>query len=139
MTNDKVCAEVYSILNVLGENYINKLPSKTYKAIENQKDDTYYPKYDANIDINKQGISKEALSIITLFNIKYWANEEKRDLLIKIIDKNKKKITQELDKRYENIFEANKTISAEETSLIQTKQSFWNKLISKIKGLFKKG
>lgn len=75
-------SEVYSILNMLGGNYITKLPSKLYQMIKEEKSDEYNPQYDSKISLDRQNIKKETLSMIALFHLNYWCNslEEKQEL-----------------------------------------------------------
>ena len=45
---NEIYSEVYSILNLLGDNYISRLPKKIYEIIENKRDFDYqeiYKKY----------------------------------------------------------------------------------------------
>ena len=41
-------SEVYEFINVLGNEYKNKIPEKLYLKIETKRDKTYIPKYDIN-------------------------------------------------------------------------------------------
>ena len=38
-------SELYAILQMLGKEYIDRIPRKIYKVIESRKDDTYNPVY----------------------------------------------------------------------------------------------
>jgi len=51
-------SEVYEILNMLGNYYIEKLPKKLYSLIENERDRDYTPQYDSNMSIATQNITK---------------------------------------------------------------------------------
>ena len=90
-TNDKVYSEVYSLLQLLGDEYIYKLPIKLVDFIKRKKDDSYNPTYSLTKDITSQGISKLALSMITLFNIKYWCTSAEKEIILnKLLDNEKK-------------------------------------------------
>ena len=63
----EIYSEVYGILNMLGKNYIEKLPSNLYKMIKQEKINEYNPQYDSSIALEQQNIKKESLSMIALF------------------------------------------------------------------------
>lgn len=75
-------SEVYCILNMLGENYIKRLPNSLYKIIRDSKSSTYNPQYSKEKSLNEQNIKRESLSMIALFHLNYWcnSNEEKEQL-----------------------------------------------------------
>ena len=49
----QVYSEIYSVLNLLGKNYINKLPTKLYQLISNKKNRDYIPQYTMDISLEK--------------------------------------------------------------------------------------
>ena len=59
----KVYSQVYSILQLLGNSYINKIPKKLYKLIDSQRDKDYNPKYNLEISFIEQNVNKRALAI----------------------------------------------------------------------------
>ena len=83
--------EVSYILDILGEEYKNKLPEKILKLIYTNKNDDY--KINLNFDITKNNIniSRNALIIISILNLKYWEYDElKKDKLKNLYAKNEK-------------------------------------------------
>ena len=88
----KINSEVLGVLNALGEEYINKLPSNLYNHLKNNSDDALIPKIDKNTPLNKMPISKEAQTYITLLNLQYFCEtpEEKETLMKRIIDNSNK-------------------------------------------------
>lgn len=134
--------EVSYILDILGEEYKNKLPKKILKLIYTNKNDDY--KINLNFDITKNNIniSRNALIIISILNLKYWEYDElKKDKLKNLYAKNEK-IYQNKINNYKNDNWLNKnkqTIEnkpVQETCLIPKKNnSLWNtikKFIRKI-------
>lgn len=134
--------EVSYILDILGEEYKNKLPEKILKLIYTNKNDDY--KINLNFDITKNNIniSRNALIIISILNLKYWEYDElKKDKLKNLYAKNEK-IYQNKINNYKNDNWLNKnkqTIEnkpVQETYLIPKKNnSLWNtikKFIRKI-------
>ena len=81
-TTNEIYSEVYAILQILGQNYINKLPNKLYEIIEKEKSNTYNPTYDSIDNLASLNIKKESISMIALFHLNYWCNseEEKQNL-----------------------------------------------------------
>ena len=67
-------SEVYSILNLLGESYIKKLPVSLFNMIKEERREDYNPKYDSKINLEQQNIKRETLSMIALFHLNYWCN-----------------------------------------------------------------
>ena len=66
----KVYSQVYSILQLLGNSYINKIPKKLYKLIDSQRDKDYNPKYNLEISFIEQNVNKRALAIICMIDLK---------------------------------------------------------------------
>ena len=156
-------AEVYSVLNFFGEEYINKLPSDLYKMIEDSKKDIQNKTISVE-ELENMTVKKDTIAMIALFHYKYWCeSDEEREELKKIFEENQILKDEEVRKKYDldNIFkqDSNKeenvvenkqsessteekieeTIQEENTTdMIEPKESFWNNLISKIKSFFKK-
>ena len=72
-------SQVNSIINQLGNEYISKLPKDIYEMIITSKDDNYTPNVDLTKSLRIQNISKEAVSIIAYFHIKYWSDLEEKN------------------------------------------------------------
>lgn len=74
-------AEVYCILNWLGEEYINKLPKKILKTIKEEKKYRYKPEIDFNKSLENQ-VRQETKNIIAYLNYTYWLkdNSEKKKI-----------------------------------------------------------
>lgn len=149
---NEVYIEVYSILNLLGQEYINKLPSTLYEMIEKNVIDTKKRKYTSLSEINETNILKDSISMIALFHYNYWCEfqEEKNELklLLKnnsIDNENKKREKYNPDNIFEKNNFTNKNInntSEEQTNMYQgnientnvpviiEKQSYINKIIN---------
>lgn len=142
-------SEVYGILNMLGENYIKRLPNSLYKMIRESKSLTYNPQYSKEISLNEQNIKRESLSMIALFHLNYWCNSnEEKEQLKQLFKNNEEKHQAEIRKRYnpDNLFKNRKQeISTEsqpftkDVSMVEYKEkNFLQKLFDKIKHLFKR-
>ena len=71
--NSVMYSEIYDILNLLGSEYIDKIPYKFYQHIEESRDPEYKSDFildDGMIDENK--IAKETVALFTILNLKYF-------------------------------------------------------------------
>ena len=124
----KAYSEVYSFLNALGSDYINKIPAQIYNTIKNNRDIGYSPKYDKTQTINEDNISKEALSLISAINLQYWSTceNEKNELKREYI--NNKMLKDDVNEK------SNKEVGH---WLVITKKSMIKIIFEKIVRLFK--
>ncbi len=100
-------SEVYGVLNILGNNYISKLPSSLYNMIKEEKLETYNPNYDVTISLYKQNLKRETLSMIALFHLNYWCNsDDEKNKLKELFKSNEEKHQLEIREKYnlDNIF-----------------------------------
>ena len=81
--NNQIYSQVYSILNLMGDHYKNKIPNKLLSFIDKSRDKSYMPVYNFDIGFKDQNVDKMALSIICILDLKYWCNDEERKDLIK--------------------------------------------------------
>lgn len=139
VAKDKVYSQVWSILNLIGKEYIDKLPSELYQMIDKNRDKSYLPSYELAVNINEQNISKQALAMITLFNIKYWSTEEERDSILKILNENEEKYQSDLEKMYDfNLLKEENVKCDEPKEVMVYKENLFTKILNGIKSLFKK-
>lgn len=140
-TEEKIIyIEVYSVLELLGEEYINRIPESLYTMIKNNVMNSKGLKYKSLKDINKNNIQKKSLAMIALLHTNYWLESQReKDELNKIFADNFIKNEEERRKKFnpDNIFNNNLKIEAKkEVDIIVYKEpSLWKKIIGKIKGL----
>lgn len=101
-------SEVYNILDILGPQYIQKLPITLIKMIEEVKDEKYYK--DLKIeDINLRNFKKESIAIIMAFYLKYWCESiEEKKKIYNIISENERKHQEKLKIQYSKELFTNK-------------------------------
>ena len=151
----EIYSEVYSVLNKLGNDYINKIPDNLYKMIKQEKLEEYNPKYIFTINLEEQKIKKESIAMIALFHLNYWcdSNEEKEKLR-KLFKENENKYQTELCEKYnpDNIFKnrCKPNVENQETNnknqekiknakeIIKYKESIFKRILNKIKMFFNK-
>ena len=142
-------SEVYGILNMLGENYIKRLPDSLYKMIRESKLPTYNPQYRTDQSLIEQNVKRESLSIIALFHLNYWCNtKEEKEQLKQLFKSNEEKHQVEVREKYnpDNLFKNCKQEIISETQTIANnvamveckEKNFLQKIFDKIKNLFKK-
>ena len=150
--NTKTYSEIYEILNILGKDFINKLPRKLYLLIDKERDKNYAPNLLLeNGMLDESKISKETIALFSILNIKYFIqDEEEKKKWLNTFKENEIKHQEELRKKYnpDNIFK-NRVISdgihsenienkpiPNEKSLIKVKENLFSKIIKKLKNFF---
>ena len=150
--NTKTYSEIYEILNILGKDFINKLPEKLYLLIDKERDKNYTPNLlRENGILDESKISKETIALFSVLNINYFIqDEEEKKKWLNTFKENEIKHQEELRKKYspDNIFK-NRVISdgiysenienkpiKNEKSLIKVKESVFSKIVRSIKNFF---
>lgn len=137
-------SEVYSILNLLGESYIKKLPVSLFNMIKEEKRQDYNPKYDSKINLEQQNIKRETLSMIALFHLNYWCNsDEEKNELKTLFKTNEEKHQAEIREKYnpDNLFkkrslQQEENVITNEVAMVEYKESIFKRFINKIKNIF---
>lgn len=137
----EIYSEVYQVLNLLGNEYIDKLPKSLLNMLKEKRDINYNPQYIEDIPLNKQNIKKETLAVLALLHLNYWCENEKEKLELKQVLKNNEDMyQQDIRNKYnpENMFIKNKRekIVENQVSMIEYKEPLFKKIISKIKSRF---
>ena len=140
----EIYSEVYSILNLLGESYIKKLPVSLFNMIKEEKRQDYNPKYDAEINLEQQSIKRETLSMIALFHLNYWCNsDEEKNELKTLFKTNEEKHQAEIREKYnpDNLFKKHSLQQEESTitnevAMVEYKEPLFKRIINKIKIIF---
>ena len=137
----EIYSEVYQLLNLLGNEYIDKLPKSLFNMLREKRNINYEPKYTEDLPLNKQNIKKETLSIIALLHLNYWCeNVNEKNELKQMFKNNEDRYQDELRKKYDpdNIFKKHiqENIVKNEVSLVEYKESIFKRLINKIKSIF---
>lgn len=140
----KVYSEVYQVLNILGNEYITRLPKSLYNMLEEKRDTTYNPKYTDEITLDMQNIKKESLNILALLHFNYWCDSYEQKLeLQNILEENEKVHEENLKKKYdsENLFKNKKNVYTKKTAensmaVVEYKENIFKRFINKIKNIF---
>lgn len=140
----EVYSEVYSVLNLLGNSYIERIPKKLYEMIEREKSSTYNPKFIKEKSLSEQNIKRESLSMIALLHLNYWCDSEnEKQELLKLFKDNEEKHQAEIREKYnpDNIFKQNAEITPKQEviaeapvnnmQLVEVKEDSWLKKVWK--------
>ena len=139
-------SEVCTILNMLEDEYKERVPKNVMDFFEEERDKEYNPIIDVNIPLEKQNPKRKTLVLLAILNLNYWCDseEEKQEILDSFAKNEELKRLKEkkLTENYNinNLFnKIENTENKTEVSLIEYKeQNFIQKIISKIKSLFRR-
>ena len=154
-------SELYAILQMLGKEYIDKIPEKIYKTIETRKDDTYNQIYNDMEEVLEGRVKRKTVSMLALLDYNYFSTSEtdrmymryileenenkykkdKNEYKIVDIDEDQKKVDDNI-KEPEHINNSNYN-NINKNEIIEYKESgikkLFNNIILKIKEIFKIG
>ena len=147
--NIKAYSEVYEIINLLEEEYSNRIPKKILDFFDEIRDKEYKPTIDVNKPLSEQNIEKDAIILLAILDLNYWCDsEEEKKELLDIFNRNteiKNQKNKELEEKYnlDNLFKKRQSISEigddKELSLLEYKeQGLFKRIIEKIQKLFKR-
>ena len=137
-------SEVCTILNMLEDEYKERVPKNVMDFFEEERDKEYNPIIDVNIPLKKQNLKRKTIVLLAILNLNYWCDsEEEKQEILDSFAKNeelKRLKEKELTENYNinNLFnKIENTENKTEVSLIEYKeQNFIQKIISKIKSSF---
>lgn len=133
------CSEVSVILNHLNKEDYNKIPKDIIEVIEENKDENYNFEIDNEKELREQKLSIKTRAI--LFNLfrDYLCSDNQREIIKRQQQEEREKYQVGKDNLFKNIEQNEEQCVEENTSLISVqKESFIQKLINKIKKIFKK-
>lgn len=138
--------EINTILDFMGNEYIEKLPKKLVRFIKENMDISYEDNIDQSTPIDKQPLKNDTKILLSLMYRNYWCDEDKKKQLIEEDANKKREYEKEIYEKYnpDNIFKnRNKVIedikiNEDEKQLLVPKETFFKKLINKIKSFFKR-
>lgn len=94
MKNNEIAyTEVDTILSLMDEKYINKIPKNLRGIFKEEKSFDYKPNIDPKKSLNEQNLQRETLVILAILSLNYWCeSEEEKQKLIKAYWKMKRKM-----------------------------------------------
>lgn len=138
--------QISEILKYVDDSLKNKIPEKFINYIESNKSKDYNWEIDTNLPLEEQDLLQPTKEILTVIYRNYICNNSEREELDKVLNENEINYQNELREKYnpDNIFKKrNKNIEPEQvendtTSIVVYKESFFKKILSKIKLFFHK-
>lgn len=138
-------AEVLAILDNTEIEYVNKIPEKVRRFFKENASKDYIPNINMDSEIKDMDLKKETKHILSVRYINYWTeNQEEKREFTKILKDNQKAVDNEIREKYnpDKIFDNQSEVQIKpnlqesvlpEESLVVQKESFFGKLILKIK------
>lgn len=134
--------EICEFLDLLGDNYKNKIPNEMLRLFEENKSNNYIPHINPNIPIKEQKLEEKTLAIISILYLKYWCEDEnEKEKLQKIYVNNEIKYQNELKEKYETEIFKDKKVrkNSKSIELVEYKKiSVFEKFIILIKRFLRK-
>ena len=139
-------AEVEAILNILEDEYVNKIPQKVRKFFSDEKIEDYRPVINVNVPLTEQNLKRETMILLAILNRNYWCENknEKQEFLNELSqNENERK---KLEEKYspDNLFknkknEQEKSIEKiDNVEIIKYKKNIFCKLQEWFENLVKK-
>ena len=133
--------EIYEILKIFPSELVNKVPKDKIEFFYKNMDNNY--EYNISREtFDGQTMLEETGAILTILFRDYWASTEQREKLIAFTQNAQSVIEKEDREKYnpDNLFK-NRNINniednQQELALVEYKESFFKRIINKIKNLF---
>ena len=139
-------SEVLAVLQNMPHEYVKKIPEKLINLFEKAKLDNYKVSIDKNNPIDKSKLSRKTMIILSMLNYQYWCpNKKAKDNLYRIYLANNEKYQRAIKEKYnvDDMFKnmqkpiKNDYVKENTVAMVKYKESFFTKLLNKIKRYFK--
>ena len=100
-------SEIYSILGLMEEKYVEKIPENLYNLIKDNRIESYNPVYNPSESLINQNIKKETATMLVLLKLNYWCDsEEEKNEIRELLKKNSREQERIMRAKYssENMF-----------------------------------
>ena len=135
--------EVLEILSYFSNEEYSKIPEEKIKYFKENMDKDYIYMINPEIDLSVQHISSEANAILISLFRDYFASENQKGMLSKLLNKNQEKVDKAKREKYntDDIFNKEKAETVDnnienmELQIIEYRESFYSKFTKFIKRL----
>ena len=129
----KALTEVDEVLNYLDVKLLNKIPDTFKNFIKNSKNKMYKYQYNKEKTLYEQELSKEAKAIISLIYRDYICDSQEKNQLVQ-----EEKINMQNEFKVKEIETIKNDVKTETKAIaIIEKESFWKKVINKMKKILR--
>lgn len=139
--NSKAFREVLEVISHLSKEEYNKIPKEKIELYKEKMDKEYIFKINPQIDLAEQNISKEAKVILINLYRDFFATEEQKEQINKLLDQNQIKANKEKREKYNpnDLFKKNNIVEKverkEEKGMLEIKETFLKKFAKFVKKL----
>ena len=133
----KAYKEVYEIIKYIPEEDYKKIPKSMIKVIKKGMDKSYDFKVTEFEDFQKQEMLSETECILAIFYRDYWASEKERNRILMSEEQDRINTYKVRYKDIKNQVDRVQPAWDENNSILAVKDSFFTKIIQKIKDFFK--
>ena len=138
----KSYSEVYEILNLMDSTYFDKIPDKVKDLINNERDKEFKTNIAIDIPLEKQGLQRDTLTLLTILYLNYWCeSEQEKKELIKLFNDVDKTNAEKYS--YENLFNNNKsniqeTFTENNIAMVEYKENIFKRILRFFRKMFGK-
>ena len=134
-------SEVLEILQHISKEDYNKIPNEKIKLFKENSSKNYSFKYNSNLTLAEQNVSKRARAIIAILFRDYWATSSQREKIKRMEKFNRLKIEEEKSQMYnpDNLFKnkESKVETVEDSrAIVEYKEAIFIKIINWFKRTF---
>ena len=137
-------AEVDEILNLLEDDYINKVPENVKRFFKEERDNNYEPKIDVDIPLNEQNLKRETMVLLAILKLNYCCkDEDEKKAFLNELNENEREYNEKYNP--DNLFKNKKSNKLEENieenndlPIEYEEKNIIYKILEKIKSLFRR-
>lgn len=140
----KAYSEMLELFKFLPSEYIERTPKEILDVLKKERLENYIVHIDVENPIDRNVLQEETIQLLAMLNYNYWCTDEYlKNKLYEQYSKNEEQYQKELSQKYDinRVFEKrnkyNNTVDNQVTSLVEYKETFFEKLINKIKNFLK--
>ena len=140
----KAYSEMLELFKFLPSEYIERTPKEILDVLKKERLENYIVHINTEKPIDRNVLQEETIQLLAMLNYNYWCTDEYlKNKLYEQYSKNEEQYQKELSQKYDinRVFEKrnkyNNTFDNQVTSLVEYKETFFEKLINKIKNFLK--
>lgn len=137
--------EILDILDHTDEELKNKIPQKLIAFWRENQSTSYKPNLDHDKSLNEMNLKDKTKAIIAMISVKYLCNEKQKQEIQSNLRKNEENYQNKLREKYnpdflvkKKTYQTNEKTTEEQNSMIEVKETFFRKIINKIRKFFQK-